>query len=483
MKKVGKIFRCFVLWAIILIVPTQAYAAAAAFTCNGYSMQDADILDVATCEQSMKLDTIISSSICIMRAVLAESMFKVYCGIMNEVKPLFNALLTLWVIIYAISVMFGLGNAQAKDILIRVMKIVLIFTFAFNAEIFFLYMYKFFIYGILEGVSQFFFEIDPDNLNPGNTSAPDITTPGSTEHQNIAGVFDYVDEIFHQVIGDDKLVAIGVLIVVYGTTGMGWLISFLLMIGVGALLMAFFRIIITYAVSILALTFALMFTPFFLAFAMFEQTSSFFKAWLASIVSYTMQPIIVLAFIFLFAGVSDMTVFIQKLMYVDPNLPQPALDAPSNKKIQMDKQLATDLIFKKVGAKAPGFKDLTGNLGENTAQFLQDFKEGAFFALAFIILNSVMNALLTRIPAFAQMLSSFGGYRSAPILSGSPGEGWATARSPERDGVNRPEDFVSGTGIGKEVKGWVSRSEGIGAEILGRLFGGGGGGGPTVPRS
>lgn len=448
-----------IIFLLLISVPVQALAAAS-YDCNGFTLEDDTIPSIEFCEANLSLETVISSSICILRAAIGNSMFKVYCGLMEEMKVPLQAALTLWIIFYAIAYMFGINNTNGKDLLIRIMKIVFIFAIATNAELFFEFLYRFFVHGLLEGFSTFLFELDTD----------DIVDESAGFQENIMGIFGKVDELFQLIIGEQRLISLGVLIMAFATTGMGALVSLLVMLGVLAMIQAFFRILITYAVAILALSFLLMFAPLFLGFALFERTTSLFQGWMAAIVSYIVQPMIVMVFIFLFASVGDMHTFIEDLQTSEDG----------SQRFNIDAKHSLQLVFQTLEGKWPSIEVMDGTEDEDATEFRDhDFVEGVFFALSFLILNSVMNSFMKKVPSFAQILARFQGQSSPPIITQPSGFSWVSPRgghSPHTAGIHTPEVFT--WPILKGAQNYVSRGEGVIGKGLGRLFQG-----PSEPPS
>ena len=120
------------------------------------------------------------------------------------------------------------------------------------------------------------------------------------------GIFGKVDAAFNATVGDDSSKSLGALagaILLWGS-GAGILLSLLLMTGIVTLFVAFFQLIWTYVTSIMALTFLLMLSPIFVSCALFKITDKFFQGWLSALISYTMQPFLIMAFLFV---ISNMT--------------------------------------------------------------------------------------------------------------------------------------------------------------------------------
>lgn len=440
----------YIIALLLIMIPAQAIAATSV-TCNGFTLQDTTIPTVAQCESNLSLDTVISSSICLIRAVMAEAMFEIYCGLLDQMDGIIVTALALWVIFYTISVMFGISNASPRDIVIRIMKIMFILTFALNAEVFFVYMYQFF-HNLLNGISLFLLcELNPSTLHPGNPNAPNIVNCSDDVEIQKQGVFAHLDNLLFAIIGDNKLNSLAALTVSFLNSGgvPSLLLVIALVIGMWAMVMAFFRILMTYAMAIVALNFVMMFAPLFFAFALFERTADLFRGWLASLISYVIQPIIVLAFIFLFAGVSDLSGFIE-----DARVDQAGVE-----KIEFNERVFDAIVFQLSG-ETWRHKKLTGDPNtEDATEFKVDFRDTMYFALAFLILNLVLSSFLQRVPVLAQMLARFESHAATPDIAGGN-------RSP----MYTPEKFVTQSAVWKSAEGSFAKGVGGTKKAVGKIF-------------
>jgi hypothetical protein len=118
------------------------------------------------------------------------------------------------------------------------------------------------------------------------------------------GILGKIDSIFNATVGDDSAKSLGALALAIATwgSGSGILLSLLLMTGIITLFMAFFQLVWTYVTAIMALTFLLMLSPVFVSCALFKITDKFFQGWLSALISYTMQPFLIMAFLFVISN-------------------------------------------------------------------------------------------------------------------------------------------------------------------------------------
>jgi TrbL/VirB6 plasmid conjugal transfer protein len=125
--------------------------------------------------------------------------------------------------------------------------------------------------------------------------------------QAFQGVLAKVDAIFNATMGDDSsknLMGLAVALASWGV-GAGAVLSALLMTGVITLFVASFQLIWTYVTAIMAITFLLMLSPIFITFALFKITEKLFQGWFSALISYSMQPFLIMAFLFVLSSVTS----------------------------------------------------------------------------------------------------------------------------------------------------------------------------------
>lgn len=144
---------------------------------------------------------------------------------------------------------------------------------------------------------------------PGNqTDVCDEENEPETCRQPFQGILGKIDAMFNSVVGDDNAKGIGgmvVALILWGLGG-GVFLALLLMSGLISMFVAFIQILWTYATSIMGLTFLMMLAPIFISFSLFRATERLFRAWLASLISFAFQPIIILGFLYVLSSATTL---------------------------------------------------------------------------------------------------------------------------------------------------------------------------------
>lgn len=123
--------------------------------------------------------------------------------------------------------------------------------------------------------------------------------------QPFQGVVSRIDSMFNAIIGGDRargFSALVVAIILWGLGG-GIFISLFLSLGIVTMFTSFINMIWTYTTAIMALTFLMMLSPVFIALALFNITENIFRTWLASLISFCMQVILMLGFLYFIASI------------------------------------------------------------------------------------------------------------------------------------------------------------------------------------
>ncbi len=412
----------FCLIALFWFTPNLALADAR-FSCavdglSAYVLEDTSLPDMQDCNlisydaNTNSFDThYVAGTMCIVQSLMAEAMFSMYCEIANAVKPVLQALLMLYVIIYGIAISFGLVRLEAYDFIMRVIRIGLIYAVATDPEMFYFWVYDFTM-NIFDGLSAFLFELDRDNV-----FVPD--DPNASAAEKRLTIFENVDTLFDMMLGSSYMVGILVMAAAFFITGIGIPFSLTLFYAMLAALWAFIRILYSYATAILALTFLLMFTPIFITLLLFTQTQRFFFTWLASVINFVLQPVLVLVFIFLLADISDMADFLCGIQYGTADQTcSDAIQQAATPIIIEEGSYSRDLGVTTFNATFPQILDPAEEEGSSgLPNFLSMMLHGLFYSIAFLILNLVAANFLGKVPSIAQELSQYQGLTAAPIFT------------------------------------------------------------------
>ncbi len=240
-----------------------------------------------------KIVAYIQSSLCWAK----EEMFTNLTG-ESEFQGYIRAILVLYVIIYAISFLLGIVQVTQKDLMIRILKIAIIIQLISPSswEFFGNNFFMFFTQGIGEITGMLF---------GGGQESVEVGAAGITQSayssvcpcniMNVSGFeqFDIALKSLFAAPTQAKLKAM-----IFENMALGT-VKYLVING---LFLYFIWIVIqsvfTYIMSYLGLTLIIILAPIFIPFMLFEFTKSFFTNWLKFLISYFIQPIIILTFTF-----------------------------------------------------------------------------------------------------------------------------------------------------------------------------------------
>ncbi len=314
---------CFFIALLLLLLPAGVWAGCVEQLEN---LTRNDFPDIADCD--MSAGHIISGSLCAVQAILAMSMFEMYCHLSDIVVEPLKAAITLYIVLYTLAYVMGLNPKGGRDAPLRIIQILILWALAFDPMFFYHYLYEMFM-NLLNGVSEALIGFAGDQQS--NFEA------GSGQSFQV-GVFNHVDTLFGQILGMDTLLNYGMaVIVLLFVPFIGPPIALLLVTALISLVMLFLRILITYVTAVMGLLFLLMFTPLFVGFWLFTSTRKVFLTWMQHLISYTVQPLIVLGYLFLMSGLLDMGQAMTDTLYINKNLPRGTAegqrDHPDNQKV------------------------------------------------------------------------------------------------------------------------------------------------------
>jgi hypothetical protein len=121
------------------------------------------------------------------------------------------------------------------------------------------------------------------------------------------GIFAKADALISGMVGGDRSKGIGGLLAAFATwsVGGGLFLSLFMMTGFLAVTFAAIQVVWTFVTAIMALSFLLMVSPIFISFLLFKTTEKLFRGWLNSVISFTLQPILILAFVFFISAITS----------------------------------------------------------------------------------------------------------------------------------------------------------------------------------
>lgn len=217
----------------------------------------------------------------------------------SEFQSYVRALLLLYIVLYGIVFLMGFVQVTQKDLMIRVFKIAIIIQLLspYSWEFFYDNFFQFFTQGIGE-ITGMLFGSGNDSVNIGSSvgSAP-YSDNCPCNVQSLSG-FEAFDRILQEVFSQATQAKLKAMIrwkVALGTV-------FYLIMNVIFILLVYIVIksVLTYILSYLALSLLIILAPIFIPFFLFRFTKPLFDEWLKQLISYFIQPIVILTFTFFF---------------------------------------------------------------------------------------------------------------------------------------------------------------------------------------
>ncbi len=224
----------------------------------------------------------------------------IFNGIVNNTKfkNILRICLTLYVIFYGLGIIIGFTQPSVHDFVMRLVKILLIITFTsptswgyFNS-----YVVQFFesmIDGIGGLFSNAFIPTALLTADPNcSTAAP---PPGTVPH-----MFDVMDQMISRMFTLKYWRIFWALMVTWPS---GPFIAFLMAFMTLFYIVATLKILHLYLIAMIGRALLFSMGPIFFIFLLFGQTKSMFDGWLKQVINYSLQPILLLAFVAFFNGI------------------------------------------------------------------------------------------------------------------------------------------------------------------------------------
>ena len=117
------------------------------------------------------------------------------------------------------------------------------------------------------------------------------------------GVFSNIDLMFNATLGVESnvayIAAFVIVVIILIFTGVGLPLAITLIASYFAIIKTFLWLLMSYITAFIAIIFLLMFTPIFFTCFLFSATRPLFTQWMANLISYCFQPILIVTFIFM----------------------------------------------------------------------------------------------------------------------------------------------------------------------------------------
>ncbi|MEQ9115840.1 MAG: type IV secretion system protein [Rickettsiales bacterium] len=214
----------------------------------------------------------------------------------SQFQSYVKALLILYIVVYGISFLMGLVQITQKDLMMRVFKIAVILQLIspgawdfFNDNFF-----EFFGQGMSEITGMIF------GVNDSQTTGSAIMPTGlegsdcPCKWMDMSG-FEAIDNALDQLFSKPTMAKLGAVTFKSAAGVFLWVTLFAVLV---IFLFVLIKSICFYLLSYLGLSLLIVLAPVFLPFMLFDFTRPLFANWLKYLISYFIQPIIILAFVF-----------------------------------------------------------------------------------------------------------------------------------------------------------------------------------------
>lgn len=211
----------------------------------------------------------------------SEKLFKAFTG-SSKYQSAVGAAMALMIIIYGISFMIGVVQPSYGQILIRLLKMGVIFTLISPAG-----------WSFFSDIVVKFFNDGTDELIRGVISIGTGTTIPAG-----GSPFLQLDGLAKWVLSPDMIIALLSLTFASGPYGLA--VGGLMAFAVGGVLKLLLEALKIYGVAFVMRALLLGTAPIFLVFLLFERTKGLFTGWLNSLINLSIQPILYFTFISFF---------------------------------------------------------------------------------------------------------------------------------------------------------------------------------------
>lgn len=217
----------------------------------------------------------------------------------EEFRAILGLLVTLTIMFYALSIMLGISQASGYAALIFFIKIILVYNFAANWDLFNTYVvevFEAFVNDTVKFAAGTFHDYQAFDNDPATGDA---------------SIFAEIDKML-SIFWDFRIAKIVLAFMFTGITGFFW--GLMILMFMFMYLMAVIMAVKTYLFALLARHVLYALGPIFLSFALFNQTKSLFDGYVEQIINFALQPV----FLFIFLGLFHMVlVGFVKEIYLD----------------------------------------------------------------------------------------------------------------------------------------------------------------------
>lgn len=291
--------------ALAAVLTPDAFAqangkAAEGFSCSSDGSSQGKLYSTnASCPTELSFDHIFSYFICNMEQLSSNLMGNMFCGMVTNLQPMVMAALTMAVLVFGMGFTIGVIPATAREFQKFLIKITFVLVFATQSAFLIDFAYRFLVEGAREGIAialSGLYTPPAGAANNGNTAA--------TVYAQLDGFLGRVMHFATDTVGakwnaeggsnpcrNAMFAVLAIMAVAFPP------IFYLSLLIVFKIALTFVRAVFGYVYAIVGITFLLTLAPFFLSFFLFQATRQYFDKWLGHLISYSLQMVIVFAFL------------------------------------------------------------------------------------------------------------------------------------------------------------------------------------------
>lgn len=246
-----------------------------------------------TCTSDLRQNTdnrsgLLTQVIDYFKEVVNEATRKLYEGVISHQAFLnaVNAAFILFIVFFGIAFMFGIVPFTLGQAVTRLFKMAIILALINQGFTFFHdYAIRFFNHGTDELIDQVI------GIAIGDSSATSVNASGAPQP------FRKMEGVVEDAISPEMMVST---LTAFTTGPMGPAMGGLMAIGMVAFIQAIVRALRVYCISLVAKALLFGLAPIFITFVLFERTKNIFTGWVNQLVTYSLQPLMMFAFISFF---------------------------------------------------------------------------------------------------------------------------------------------------------------------------------------
>ena len=198
----------------------------------------------------------------------------------SKFKQIVMFLLIMYVTFLGLGFVMGIMNVNQKDLITRIIKIAIIIALISDRgwvlfHDYFLIVFKDGIFDLIDIIVAEF-----------------VVIPAG---QKGTGGIGYMDAAFTQLFSEALWAKVGALLI-----GRGFIIAIILILAAVIYIIVMFKVIAMFVMCIIFVSFLVCLGPIFIVFMLFGQTKQFFDKWWKQILSFSLQPVIIITMFFIF---------------------------------------------------------------------------------------------------------------------------------------------------------------------------------------